>query len=87
MYKIQHNDSQDVILDCSELSCINDFLQLFPEDMSIIQLRHRLCDMFNYRLKVGRVGDKFRFNLPYDTWKYLNHFDSDFTDLPLFSEL
>lgn len=87
MYKIQCKDSEDVFMDCSELSCINDFLQLFPDDLSIIQLRQRLCDIYNYRKKVGSVSDKFKFNIPFDSWKYLNHLKSDFSDLPLFSEV
>lgn len=87
MYRVQHKDSQDIILTCSELSCINDFLQLFPDDMSVLKLRHRLCDIFNFRIKVGSVEDEFKFTLPFDTWKYLNHFKCDFSDLPLFSEV
>ena len=87
MYKIQYKDSQDVIMSCSELSLINDFLQLFPDDMSVVNLRHRLIDIYNFRIKVGGSTEEFKFNIPYDTWKYLNHFKSDFNDLPLFSEL
>ena len=87
MYKIQNISSQDVIMTCSELSCINDFLQLFPDDMSIVQLRHRLCDIYNFRVKVGNVEDKFKFSIPFDFWKYLNHLKSDFSDMPLFSEV
>ena len=87
MYKIQHKDSQDVIMSCSDLSLINDFLQLFQDDMTVVKLRHRLCDIYNFRIKVGRSTEDFKFSIPYDTWKYLNHFKSDFDDLPLFSEL
>lgn len=87
MYKIQYKDSQDVIINCSELSLINDFLQLFQEDMSILHLRHRLVDIYNFRLRVGKPTDEFKFNIPFDTWKYLNHLKSDFSDLPLFSEV
>lgn len=87
MYKIQNKDSEEVFMTCSELSCINDFLQLFPDEMSVDKLRHRLCDIYNFRIKVGSPSDKFKFTLPFDSWKYLNHLKSDFSDLPLFSEV